>query len=176
MDIDPIDLDELAVIIAEAKSVARRYRKATGRPLGITGEVAEYEAARLLGLRLADVRQDGYDAVRETDGLVHRLQIKGRCILPDSKPGQRIGGIRPEKEWDRVLLVLMDEDFEPLEIHEANRPAIRAALEEPGSKARNERGALAVSKFKSIGRPLWTRTRGLLIMNGSIVPPPEVSP
>src|SRR3982751_426980 len=102
MDIrNGVNLDELEGIIAGAKTIARRYRNATGRPLGITGEVAEYEAARLLGLRLADVRQDGYDAVREADGLVHRLQIKGRCILPDSKPGQRIGGIRLEKEWDR---------------------------------------------------------------------------
>src|SRR5712691_8074525 len=33
-----IDLKELEVIIADAKAVARRYRKLTGRPLGITGE------------------------------------------------------------------------------------------------------------------------------------------
>ena len=78
MDIDrTIDLDELAVIIADAKAVARRYRKLTGRPLGITGEVAEYEAARLLGLRLADVRQDGFDAVRETDGGVRKDRAPG---------------------------------------------------------------------------------------------------
>ena len=29
------------------------------------------------------------------------------------------------------------------------------ALTAPGSKARNERGALAVSKFKQIGRQIW---------------------
>jgi hypothetical protein len=77
MDVDrTIDLDELAVIIADAKAVARRYRKLTGRPLGITGEVAEYEAVRLLGLRLADVRQDGYDAVRETGGSVRNSKSR----------------------------------------------------------------------------------------------------
>src|SRR4051794_25948801 len=73
-----IDLKELEVIIVDAKAVAHRYRKLTGRPLGITSEVAEYEAARLLGLRLADVRQHGYDAVRETHEIVRKLQIKGR--------------------------------------------------------------------------------------------------
>src|SRR5437763_8197827 len=96
---------ELASIINDAKAVAKRYRNATGRPLGITGEVAEYEAARVLGLRLADVRQDGYDAVRIIDGQIERLQIKGRCVLPSSKPGQRVGAIKLEKSWDCVLLV-----------------------------------------------------------------------
>jgi hypothetical protein len=53
------------------------------------------------------------------------------------------------------LLVLLDEDFDATAIYEADRAAIEAALLEPGSKARNERGALAVSKFKSIGRKIW---------------------
>ena len=151
-----IDPKELEVIIADAKAVAHRYRKLTGRPLGITGEVAEYEAARLLGLRLADVRQHGYDAVRETHEIVRKFQIKGRCLLGNGKRSQQVGGIKLEKDWDAVLLVLMDEEFEPQQIFEAERPEITAALEEPGSKARNERGALAVSKFKSIGRRVWS--------------------
>jgi hypothetical protein len=176
MDIDQtIDLNELAVIIADAKAVARRYRKLTGRPLGITGEVAEYEAARLLGLRLADVRQDGYDAVLETAGCVRKLQIKGRCILETSKRSQQVGKIKLEKEWDGVLLVLMDGEFEPLDIFEADRPAVTAALQEPGSKARNERGALAVSRFKSIGRQVWSRDIGVVNLHGSGVHP-MVSP
>jgi len=39
--------DETVVeILREAKKLARRHRAATGKALGITGEVAEYEAAR----------------------------------------------------------------------------------------------------------------------------------
>jgi hypothetical protein len=129
-----IDLDELAVIIGDAKAVASRYRKLTGRPLGITGEVAEYEATRLLRLRLADVRQDGYDAVRETDGSVRKLQIKGRCILETSKRSQQVGAIKLKKQWDGVLLVLMDEEFEPLEIFEADRPAVTLLCKSPDRK------------------------------------------
>src|SRR5260370_7796882 len=86
-----INLKEVERVIGGGKAVAKHYRSLTGRPLGITGEIAEYEAARLLGLRLADVRQDGYDAIRETGGVMRKLQVKGRCILDDSKPGQRIG-------------------------------------------------------------------------------------
>jgi hypothetical protein len=35
-------------ILQEAKDVAKMYRKLTGKPLGITGEVAEFTAATLL--------------------------------------------------------------------------------------------------------------------------------
>jgi hypothetical protein len=51
--------------------------------------------------------------------------------------------------------VLLNDQFRPLEIYEAERAAIEEALRAPGSKARNERGALAVSKFKSISRKVW---------------------
>lgn len=151
------DSDRLLELLGAAKRIAREYRELSGRPLGITGEVAEYEAARLLGLELAGVRQSGYDAIRRTATGVERLQVKGRCILDRSKRGQRLGRIRLESEWDKVLLVLMDADFDATEIHEADRESIASALLRPGSRSRNERGALSISKFKSIGRLAWQR-------------------
>ena len=54
-----------------------------------------------------------------------------------------------------MLLVILDVDFRATGIWQAEREAITAAIAAPGSKARNERGALAVSKFKSIGRKIW---------------------
>jgi hypothetical protein len=79
------------------------------------------------------------------------------CILDTSKRGQRVGSIKLDKPWDAVLLVMLDEDLEPVSIYEAGRPEITAALLAPGSKSRNERGALSVSKFKAIGSLAWTR-------------------
>lgn len=145
---------EITELLERVKAVAREYRDLTGRPLGCTGEVAELEAASILGLSLAEVRQAGYDATGP-DG--RRIQIKGRCVLPSSKPGQRVGSINCTHDWDTVMLVLLDEDLNATAIHEADRAAVVAALEVPGSKARNERGALAVSQFKSIGRLVWSR-------------------
>lgn len=142
-------------ILRDAKKLAQEYRTLTAKPLGITGEVAEYEAARLLGLELTPARQAGYDAVERVDGQPRHLQIKGRCLLPGAKKSQRLGKIDTKKSWDAVLLVLLDEDFEALEIYEAPRAAILKALSAPGSKARNERGALAVRKFKSIAKLRW---------------------
>jgi hypothetical protein len=150
------DLLRVGEIIQQAKQLAKNYHSLTGRPLGVTGEIAEYEAARLLGLQLSEVRQPGYDATFEKDGEVVRLQIKGRCILNNSKSGQRLGSIRLNHEWDSIVLILLDSDFEPICLYMANRPEVQKALTDPGSKARNERGALSISKFKSISRLVWS--------------------
>jgi hypothetical protein len=144
-------------ILRDAKKLAQEYRSVTGKPLGITGEVAEYEAARILGVQLTPARQAGYDATEKKPGGTRHLQIKGRCLLPGCKPGQRLGSIDVRKEWDAVLMVLLDGNFDAFEIYEAGRAAVLRALSAPGSKARNERGALAVSKFKAIGTLRWKR-------------------
>lgn len=141
-------------LLGEVKRLAQEYHDLTGRPLGVTGEVAEYEAVRLLRLETAPVRQPGYDAIRQDDGHAIKLQVKGRCIRNKSKKSQRLGSIKLAHDWDAVLMVLMDESFETVAIYEADRQAIEKALNETESKAR-KRGALAVSKFKAIGRKIW---------------------
>ena len=150
-------VDTVMELLAYAKKLATRYRDLTGKPLAITGEVAEYEAARVLGISLTPPRQAGYDATEVRNGETIRLQIKGRCVIDGSKTGQRMGSIDVAKEFDAVLLVLLDERFEATMIYEATRAAVIEVLTAPGSKARNERGSLGLSKFKSIATVRWTR-------------------
>lgn len=154
MDSGDLLIDRIHRLIEKAREVAVEYYQLTGKPLGITGEVGEWEAARLLGLNLAAARETGFDA---TDSAGRRLQIKTRSI-PASKPlgGQRLGSIDINKPWDAVLLILMDEEFQPTAIYEAGREDVVQALVAPGSIARNKRGALSVSKFKSIGKCVWS--------------------
>jgi hypothetical protein len=52
-------MDEIAEILNDAKALAKKYRRLTGKPLGITGEVAEFSAAQILGLELAEACQGG---------------------------------------------------------------------------------------------------------------------
>ena len=150
--------DPVLALLAQAKVLAQRYYKLTGKPLGITGEVAEYEARRLLGVSLAPARQAGYDATEMVDGKRRTLQIKGRCLPEGCKAGQRLGSIQPQKVWDAVLMVLLDTDFNATEIWEAERSVVLKALVAPGSRARNERGVLAIAKLKSIGSLRWSRS------------------
>jgi len=150
-----VDPTVIADLIEQAKRLAKEYRKRTGRPLGVTGEVAEYEACRLLGLCLAPVRQKGFDAIRPTPDGIRRVQVKGRVLLPNAKAGQRLSRISLKHEWDATIVVVLDEDLEPIIIYEAERAAVEAALTAPGSKSRNDRGQLGLSKFKSIARVVW---------------------
>ena len=150
-------IERVMEILRQTKLLAREYHQLTGKPLGVTGEIAEYEAARILNLELTPARQAGYDALEKVNGETRRLQVKSRCILEDSKRSQTVSSINIRKEFDAVLLVLLDQDFEAFEIHEAQREPVIAALTAPGSRARNERGAMAVSKFKAIGNLRWRR-------------------
>ena len=118
--------NDVREVLARAKRAAVDYYRLTGKPLGITGEVGEYEAARLLGLTLADARVPGHDA---TDDSGIRYQIKSRAI-PDPRRAnsQRLGTIKPAQEWDAVLMVLMDQALQALEIWQAERDVVVAAM------------------------------------------------
>lgn len=154
------DLDKL---IAETRRLAADYRRATGKSLAVSSEIAKHDAC--VQLQLEPVNGDeagGFDAVGNHPAWQgKRVQVKGRAIFDEGKSGQRIGQLKVDKDWDAVVLVLMDEEFNPFEMYLANREAVLAALEEDNSKRRN-RGAMSVAKFKHIARCVWTASEGLI--------------
>lgn len=150
-----VDAARVRDILDEVKPLAAEYYQLTGKPLGVTGEVAEHVAAELLGLELAPARTAGYDAIRDTAQGPQRIQIKGRAYGEDAKPGQRLGTIKRGADCDAVLLVLLNSrSLEPREMWEAPYQAVEERLNVPGSEAR-KRGALGVSEFKRIARRVW---------------------
>ena len=152
---DP-SVQRLKAILSQVQSLGGEYYQLTGKPLGVTGEVAEYVAAELLGLELAPARTEGYDAIRKTDGRDVRIQIKGRAFSATSKPGQRIGRIKRGAPCDLFMMVLLDNGtLVPREIWEAPAEAVMARLDVPGGKARTERGTLGVNEFKRLATCIW---------------------
>ena len=140
-------------ILAAVKPLAAEYYRLTGKPLGVTGEVAEYVAAEILGLQLVPARTVGYDALRGGE----RIQIKGRAYGEMAKKSQRMSRIKLDAPCDVVLLVLLDNaTLEPHEMWEAPYGAVCDCLMRPGSRAR-ARGALGVPAFKKIARRVWVR-------------------
>ena len=146
------DVDKL---MHEARKLAATYRRATGQALGISNEIATHDVIRLMKLVPAEPGAGGYDAIGTGTREGKYIQIKGRTIFNDAKSGQRVGQIKLEQEWDSVMLILMDEDYEAREIFEAEREDIVAATEE-GSEKRAKRGAMSVAKFKAIGTLVWS--------------------
>ncbi|MCC6207657.1 MAG: hypothetical protein IT488_05855 [Gammaproteobacteria bacterium] len=149
-------------LIAETRRLAAAYRRTTGRPLaGVGAEICQHDAARLLDLELCQPPVIGYDAVGRGGRAGKRVQIKGRAIFDEGKGGHRIGQLRTDQEWDSVVLVLMDENFEPFEIYEAERAAILDDLDRSESR-RSKRGAMSVARFRNLGRLVWERGAGVV--------------
>jgi len=151
-----VDINRIGEVIREAKKLAREYKKLTGKPLGITGEIAENEAAHLLNLQLCDAKQVGHDAIRADPTGEKKIQIKGRCVT-SKKSGQRVPSIKLKHDWDSVMLVLLYENFEPMKIYEAERADIEEVLTKPGSKSRAERGSMSINQFKTIAQQVWPK-------------------
>jgi len=148
-------------LISEARRIAADYRRATGKTLGgVTGEIAENDAARLLNLELSEDKNSGFDAIGKGKREGKKIQIKGRAIFDNTKSTQRIGQLKVNQEWDSVLLVLMNEDFEPVEIFEAERSNLIESLDETSDSKRNKRGAMSVSRFKHLAHLVWSSEEG----------------
>jgi hypothetical protein len=145
-------------LITQARALAAEYRRAMGKPLpGVSAEIAMHDAMRLLQLQPKTDEQGGWDALDPATG--ERVQIKSRAIFEDSRGGERIGQLRLNQPWDAVVLVLMDDNYEPTEIYRASREDLSEYLEQ-ASASRARRGAMSVARFKILGELVWDVVNG----------------
>lgn len=151
----------LDVLMLQARQLAANYRRATGKTLaGVSGELSVYDAIRLLYLAPAP-SQIGYEAVgTEHSGDLEgdKVQIKGRTIFSDSKNknAQRIGQLKMEQNWDSVVLVLLDDDYEAFEIYEIDRATLTENVVDKSNK-KAKKGAMTIARFKKISTLAWSR-------------------
>jgi len=148
-------------LIAQARVLAAEYRETMGKPLpGISNEIAEHDAIRLLQLEAAPAGASGYHAIDPARNDL-RIQIKSRAVIEESKSNQRIGQLNVNQDWDAVVLVIMDKQYMPVEIYEVFRDDLEEHMYE-SSSSRAKRGAMSVAKFKKIGRLAWSAEQGVL--------------
>ncbi len=147
------------VLMQQARQLAANYRRATGKTLaGVSGELSVYDAIRLLHLAAAP-DQIGYEAIgTEQSGDLHhdKIQIKGRTIFSDAKNTCRIGQLKMEQNWDSVVLVLLNDDYEPFEIYEIDRATLTENVVDKHSK-KAKKGAMTVARFKKIATLAWSK-------------------
>jgi len=148
-------------LIAETRRLAAEYRRTTGQSLPVSGEIARHDAARILDLTLCEPRSGGVDAIGTGKREGQRIQIKSRIMTHNSKPGTRIGQLNTAGDWNTLLLVIMDENYEPCEIYEASRDDIVDEIDEASGSKRARRGALSVAKLRNISWLIWTRETGI---------------
>ncbi len=155
---------DVAKLIAETRRLAADYKRATGKSLAVSSEIARHDACELLQLEpVKDEPTCGYDAIGQHAAWKDlKVQIKGRAIFDDAKSGQRIGQLKLDKDWDAVVLVLMNEEFETQEIYMVIRNEVENELADIDSKRQN-RGAMTVARFKYLARLVWTPLEGIIV-------------
>jgi hypothetical protein len=156
-----MDLYSIDKLMHETRQLAAKYRKTTGSTLPVTGEISRFDVAKALDLQLMDDMTLGYDAIGRGERKGLRMLIKGRVIFEDSRSSPRIGQIKSDGRWDRVVMVIFDDDYLPVEMHEATSEDIEAALNTKTESANKKRGAMSVAQFKIIGRLVWSNEDGL---------------
>ena len=144
-------------LITQARRLAKEYRQVTAKTLPVTGEIAINDAIRLLGMAAASELNCGFDAVLEYQQQRLRVQIKGRAIVNSKRSGHRLGQLKLEQDWDAIVLVIMDVDYETSEIYLAERETIMEAINE----SKNKRGSISIARFKIIGELLWSAENGI---------------
>lgn len=160
MSQNPLPAYSIDALIAQTRRLAAQFRAATGRPLPVSAEIAQYDASRLLELDPVPCGTGGYDAIGRGARAGRRIQIKGRVVPTEGGAAHRIGQLKLDQAWDTLMLVLMDEQFEPCYIYEAERATIEAWLNGSQGRRRNKRGAMSVARFKNIARLAWSRECG----------------
>ena len=141
-------------LMSEARRLAAEYRRITGKTLPLSGEIAINDAIRLLALEPVADPSLGYDATRPRSPGIERFQIKARVVFDPLKGAHRLGELKLDKSWDTLLLVLLNADYETLEIYSVPHAAVVAALAERDSP---KKGSLTVARIKIIGTRVWVR-------------------
>jgi hypothetical protein len=146
----------------ETRQLAARYRQATGMTLPVTGEISRFDVSKVLDLQLTDDLTLGYDGIGISGKRKgKRILIKGRVLFEDSRSSPRIGQIKPDGRWDRLVLVLYDNNYQPIDMYEALAEDIDIAVNlKPDSKSK-KRGMMSVAQFKIISKLVWTQDGGL---------------
>ena len=145
---------DVGTLMTQARKLAADYYHATGQVFPVSGELAKYDAVRLLNLKESPTQQAGVDAKTQED---KNVLIKSRVIFDETKSGQRIGQFNFDSHWQIVVLVIFDKQYQPIEIYQTTREEIEAAISE---SSRNKRGMMSVARFKSISELAWPNNNG----------------
>ena len=137
-----LDNDQL---IANIISLSLEYKKRFGKSLGVTGEVGEYKASRLLKLKRAPGNiNKGFDAI---DPKGNKVQIKTRIFSRNSERTSAFTNFG----FDYALLVLLSDKYEITEIRKARCRDIQEKIDSQSYK----RPALTIGDFKKLSKLIY---------------------
>ena len=111
----------------ELRKVASRHRRLTGNTIsGLTGELGEYFASKLLKLRIARKNNNpGYDAIRGKT----KVQIKTGIPVysASNKPYWQFSHVSTSHNWNIIVFVFLTIRYEVKYMYCMSKTALRKA-------------------------------------------------
>ena len=135
-----------AQLIENIIGLSLEYKRRFGKSLGITGEVGEYKASRLLKLKRAQGNiNKGFDAI-DPKGK-KRVQIKTRIFSRNSERTSAFTNFG----FDYAILVLLSDKYEVTGIYKARCKDIREKI----ARQTYKRPALTIGDFRKISKLIY---------------------
>lgn len=144
-------------LMGETRRLAAQYYQLTGKVLPVSGELANYDVARLLGFEVPKEKTAGVDLIGTGRWQGVKFIVKSRVIFGTNQSRLWVGQLNVEGAWDIAVLVLMNDQYEPIQIH-----LLQKKIAEEIKSSSSRRGGLSVAKFKALGELVWTVEDGLI--------------
>ncbi|MBV1910402.1 MAG: hypothetical protein KUG78_13955 [Kangiellaceae bacterium] len=150
-----IDSYDIKRLMGQTRKLAADYRRETGHVLPVTEELARFDAVNILGLRKVDSAEgiDARDNLNSNDSNDVGYLIKGRVIFKGGKARQKLGKLSLNTTWNRLLMVIYDSDYLPIQVYSVDREIID---NEMAHVNQDKRGSMTVAKYKAIGKLVWS--------------------
>lgn len=132
MDIKSLHADGLRAALVD---IALEWERRYGIAPAVTSAISEYDAARLVGHTPESLALDGVGRTAVTRGLDFRFQSRRyqvKACRPSGKPGSKITKVpkATNYDWDLLIWLLYDRNFQVLEAWEWPAEAYKAAFHE----------------------------------------------
>ncbi len=140
---------DFSIVMSQTRKLASEYRQKTGQSLPVTVELARFDAITLLNLE--EKPESNNEAYALIEGKRIQILIKGRVIFSGKKSRQMVGQLSLDSDWAFVVLVIYDQEYNPVSIYCLSRQQV----EKLSGEMNNKRGSMTVAKFKAMGDLVW---------------------
>ena len=146
-----VDTESLDALVDSLVSASEEYNSAIGRSLPISTQLGQLFAAKIMGYDIVTGPGIGYQGIKRDDnGKDIRLNFMVKLTSSKRKSGP-LNGLRLDREWDSVVIVMLSGDREVQSIYELSRSTIR----ELSTKQRRDLSKISVDEVAHMSDRWW---------------------
>lgn len=142
-------------LMSETRHLAAEYRRVTGKVLPVSNELSRHDVSSKLGFTNPEQPESGVDLIGVGLWQDKRIQVKSRVVFKNSKSRPKLGQLNFDGKWEYVILVIMNDDYQPEEMYIAKKEVLLDAMKNSLNIKSKDRNTISVAKFKMLGELVW---------------------